>query len=84
MVWYIIGGIISLVFLWGTTCEYIKTIKGKIKAAKESRHYYMGDDGRHRYICMRDIVLQRRLLGRLGNNVYIYDYLCILEYYLYN
>ena len=44
MIWYIIAGIISLVFLWGTTCEYIKTIKGKIKAAKESRHYYMGDD----------------------------------------
>ena len=44
MIWYITAGIISLVFLWGTTCEYIKTIKGKIKAAKENRHYYMGDD----------------------------------------
>ena len=44
MIWYIIAGIISLFFLLGTTCEYIKTIKGKIKAAKENRHYYMGDD----------------------------------------
>ena len=36
MIWYIIAGIISLFFLLGTTCEYIKTIKGKIKAANNN------------------------------------------------
>ena len=44
MIWYIIAEIIGLVILYTTTYGYIKTIKGKIKAAKESRHYYMGDD----------------------------------------
>ena len=37
MIWYIIAEIIGLVFLWTTTYGYIKTIKGKIKAAKENR-----------------------------------------------
>ena len=44
MIWYIIAEIIGLVILYTTTYGYIKTIKGKIKAVKENRHYYMGDD----------------------------------------